>query len=533
MALKHRPFGQLVIAKMCIRPRHDESEDGEVDASASPVAVTELIDTRNAPAVVRPGYRRADVTPGIAHIGVGNFHRVHEALYVEACLQLPHQSSWGIVGIGLGDSDRAQAKAAAYAAQDCLYTVTEYDTDGSAQSRLVGAMVRYLYAPGDPEAVLVQLADPDIRIVSLTITEGGYNLAEGTGEFDLSHPDVQRDLREALPRTAFGFITEALRRRRAAGIEPFTVMSCDNLRSNGDTTRSAIVGFAAASDPDLAGWISSAVAFPNSMVDRIAPVVTAAVRRDILDRVGVLDQIPAVAESFTQWVLEDNFPTGRPNLEAVGVELRPDVASFETIKGRMLNACHMLLAYPALLSGYRWVHDAMADSVLVELLRQFLNRDVIPHIEGPPGISLEAYAAGVLNRFANPAVGDQLLRIASDGASKLPTFHARTTEVLLAQGRDLRREALLIAGFRAYTRGVDDRGQQYEVVEPHLTQQDWTLLRSDDPSDALRTSPFRALGLAGHQSFLSQYVYLVEQIDVSGMASTVRLINSDQPLLNR
>lgn len=491
-----------------------------------PIAVTELIGTTHAPLVVRPGYDRDAVTAGIAHLGVGNFHRVHEALYVDACLHLPNQSSWGIVGIGLGDSVSARTKASAYAAQNFLYTVTEYSTDGSVHSRLVGAMINYLHAPTDPEAVLALLSASNIRIVSLTITEGGYNLDEATGEFNVDNPDIRRDLQAAVPRTAFGYITEALYRRRAQGIPAFTVMSCDNLRSNGDTARTAILGFAAAKDPELAAWISANVAFPDSMVDRIAPAVTAEVKRKVNGQTGVQDQMPAMAETFTQWVLQDNFPAGRPAFEQVGVELRSDVDAFEAIKGRMLNACHMLLVYPALLGGHRLVHEAMTDTALVDLLRQFLRLDVMPHIEGPSGVSLDDYAAAVLERFANPAVGDQLLRIAGDGASKLPTFHAKTINILFAGHHDVRREALVVAGFRRYTRGIDDLGHSYVVEEPHLTPTDWALLDSDDARDALRISPFASLDLADHQLFVDQYIALVAQIEAIGMAATTRALTS-------
>jgi len=497
-----------------------------VPTAAPPIAVTELIGTTHASAVVRPGYDRDAVTAGIAHIGVGNFHRVHEALYVDACLHLPNQSKWGIVGIGLGDSVGARTKASAYAAQNYLYTVTEYSTDSTVSSRLVGAMINYLHAPADPEAVLAQLSAANIRIVSLTITEGGYNLDEATGEFKVDDPDVQHDLHAAAPRTAFGYITEALRRRRAHGIPAFTVMSCDNLRSNGDSTRTAILGFAAAKDPELAAWISANVTFPNSMVDRIAPAVTAEVKQKVNDQTGVKDQMPAIAETFTQWVLQDDFPAGRPAFEQVGVELRNDVAAFEAIKGRMLNACHMLLVYPALLSGHRLVHEAMTDTTMVDLLRHFLELDVIPHIEGPQGVSLDDYAAAVLERFANPAVGDQLLRIAGDGASKLPTFHAKTINILLAGHHDVRREALVVAGFRQYTRGADDLGHSYDVDEPHLTQIDRALLNSDDAREALRIRPFASLNLADHQEFVEQYLFLVAQIDTIGMAATTLALTS-------
>lgn len=485
------------------------------------VSLPDLITGDLLPAVSRPVYDRARVTPGIAHIGVGNFHRVHQALYVDRCLHLEGQNDWGIVGIGLSDSDAGRAKAAAFAAQDNLYTVTEYDNDGVGSTRVIGAMVRYLHAPADPAAVLAQLADVAIRIVSLTITEGGYRIDERTGELDLADPDIAADLRESMPRTVYGYLTEALRRRRDAGVAPFTVVSCDNLRGNGDTTRRGLLGYARVKDPALADWVAQHVSFPNSMVDRIAPTVTAEVRAQVVAASGVSDALPAVAETYLQWVVQDRFPSGRPALDRVGVQLRDDVATFEAVKGRMLNACHMLLAYPALLMGYRYVHEAMADARLLALLQQFLDRDVIPYVEGPPGVALPDYAASILQRFANPAIGDQLLRIATDGATKIPTFHAKTISVLTDGAGDVRREALLLALFRRYLGGMDDTGTAFEVTEPQLTDDDRRLLAATDALDALRSRPFAALELADRPDFVAAYRDLVDSLDRRGTAATI------------
>ncbi len=487
----------------------------------SDVPPVDLLSGDLRPGISRPGYDRTLVTPGIAHIGVGNFHRVHQALYIDRCLHLAGQSDWGIVGIGLSDTPAGRAKAAAFRAQDNLYTVTEYDVDGTGSTRVIGAMVGYLHAPTDPEAVLAQLADPRIRIVSLTITEGGYQIDERTGDLDLDHPDIAADLTNPLPRNVYGYLTQALRRRRAAGVPPFTVVSCDNLRGNGDTTRRGLLGFARAKDPALADWLADNVSFPNSMVDRIAPTVTDDVRAKVVATSGLSDALPAVAETYLQWVVQDDFPTGRPALDLVGVQLRDDVATFEAVKGRMLNACHMLLSYPGLLMGYRYVHEAMDDPRLVALLQQFLDRDVIPYVEGPPGVELSDYARSILQRFANPAVGDQLLRIASDGASKIPTFHTRTISVLVEGGFDVRREALLLALFRRYLGGIDDIGTSFEVLEPQLSEQDRRLLGSADPVDALRSRPFAALGLDSRPEFVTTYRELVGRLDRDGTAATI------------
>lgn len=457
------------------------------------------------PHVAVPGYARSQLSAGIVHIGVGNFHRTHQAVFIDRCLHLADHQGWGIIGVGLGRGSAADAKADAFACQDGLYTVTEYDPDGNRQTRVIGAMVGYLHAPRNPEQVLATLTGANIRIVTLTITESGYHIDERTGAFRLDVPEIARDLTGAVPETAFGFVVEALARRRAAGLPGFTVVSCDNLRHNGDTVRNAVVTFARARDNALADWIEREVSFPNSMVDRIAPTVMPDDRRGLNAQSGVDDLMPATAESFIQWVIEDRFTNGRPDFGAVGMQLRDDVALFEAAKGRVLNAAHMMLAYPALLCGYRLVHEAMQDRRLRGFLQRFLLRDAIPLIEGPSGISLADYAAVVLERFTNPAVGDQLQRIAQAGAAKIPVFHRRTIELLLETNRQLGREAFFLACYAHFLIKRDDPAVIYKVVEPTLSAEDWIELRAADDLGLLRTSPFAALRLDRHDGFVAAY----------------------------
>ena len=474
---------------------------------------------RLGPAVSVPGYDRTALRCGIVHFGVGNFHRVHLALYVDDALRRSFDPAWGIVGVGLNDGAAAREKAAAYAAQDNLYTVTEFAPNGDVATRVVGAMIGYLHASADPEAVLDRLAAPDTRIVSLTITEGGYNISEKDGTFVLDTPDVVHDLAGGPSRTVFGFVVEALARRRAAGLPGFAIASCDNLRENGNTCRKAFVSFARARDPDLAEWINREVDFPNSMVDRIAPQVGPAERRALNERSGIDDRLPAKAEYYNQWVSEDLFRRGRPALEGVGVQFSDEVASYLAIKGRMLNACHMLLSYPALLCGYRLVDEAMGDPRFVRLLETFLRRDVIPYVQAPRGVSFEAYTAMIVERFSNPAIGDQLLRIAGDGAAKLPIFHATTIATLVDARADVGREAFLLACFTRYLRRRgdpsirDDKGADFDVIEPNLSDDDWLKTLSSDPGDFLRISPFAELGLADDVSFSTRFGNFVRQLD--------------------
>ncbi len=473
--------------------------------------------------VTLPAYDRSELTVGMAHIGVGNFHRVHQATYLEELLHLrDDHSRWGILGIELLEDRLATHRAHAFAAQDNLYSFTSFSPDGERRSRVNASMVRYLWAPRDPVAVVQALADPAVKIVTLTVTEGGYNLDEHTGEFDLGNAEISADLERANPRTTFGILTAALKARREAGAPPFTIASCDNLRSNGHTARTATVGYAAANDPALAEWISGNVAFPNSMVDRIAPTVDDVLTGRINAITGISDAVPVVSESFREWVVEDAFPAGRPAWEDLGVELRGDVAAFEAIKGRLINASHMLMSYPSVLLGYEYVAQAAGDPLIAELLTYFMAEDAAPLLSAPKGVSLEEYQRMIVPRFANPNVPDTVLRVAHDGGAKLPIFHRATAEGLLKAGKDVRREALLLATFRGYMGGKDENGAAFSVEEPHLRDEDWTLLRSSDPLEALRSSPFSAWGLSESAAFTEAYLAGVSTLESLGVRAAVR-----------
>jgi mannitol-1-phosphate/altronate dehydrogenase len=495
----------------------ETSEAGEL------MGITKFVADDSSPTVTVPKYDRSALRMGMAHIGVGNFHRVHQATYLDDLLHLrADQSEWGILGVELLDDALARTRARAFLGQDKFYSFTAFSPAGERVSRVNGSMVDYLHAPRDPAVVVRALSDSAIRVVTMTITEGAYNLDEETGEFDLSAPDVAADLVASHPHTTFGILTAALRARRGAGVDPFTVVSCDNLRSNGHTARTATVGFAAATDPAFARWIEGNVAFPNSMVDRIAPTVDAAVRVWLNGITGIADGAPVTSESFKQWVLEDMFPGGRPAWEEVGVELRGDVAAFEAIKGRLINASHMLMSYPAALLGYERVSEAASDPFIAELLEYFMAVDAAPLVAAPSDVSLEHYRKQIVPRFANPNVPDTVLRVAHDGAAKLPIFHRATAEGLIALGRDVRREALLLAAFRRYVGGVDEKGASFKVEEPHLHKEDWPLLRSADPLEALKASPFAAWGLDRSADFVSAYTSAVRALASDGVHAAIR-----------
>ncbi len=411
-----------------------------------------------------PTYDRSAVVPGIVHLGVGAFHRSHQALYVDRLLEQGQAGEWGICGVGVLPSDRRMAEV--MAAQDCLYTLVVKHADGTYEPRVVGSIVEYLLAPDDPEAVVEKMAAGTTRIVSLTVTEGGYNFSAVTGEFDADDPDVVSDLQPgAALRTTFGLVTEALVRRRERGLAPFTVVSCDNIEHNGDVARRSFAAFARLRDPELGAWVEREVAFPNSMVDRITPATTDDDRAEVARRFGVEDRWPVTCEPFVQWVLEDAFPLGRPPLEDAGVQIVDDVEPYERMKLRLLNSGHQALAYLGHLAGHRLVHEAAQDPLFQRLLLGYMEDEATPTLLPVPGIDLAAYRQELIDRFANPAIRDTLARLAFDGSERLPKWLLPVVRENLAAGGEVRRSAAVVAGWARYSEGVDEQGAPIDVAD--------------------------------------------------------------------
>lgn len=484
------------------------------------------------PGVILPTYQRSAVRPGIVHLGVGNFHRAHQAVYIDRCLHLPGQSQWGISGIELLDSPQQRAKAAGLTAQGGLYTLTEFAPEADPVVRVVGSMVEYIFAPSDTAAALARLASPDTRIVSMTITEGGYNIDATTGEFRLSAPHVAADLADKTgqPRTAFGLVCEALARRKAAGLGPFTILSCDNLRHNGDVARKAFLAYAYARDAALGSWMEQQVTFPNCMVDRITPATFDADVQRLNASSGVHDEVPVYSEDFIQWIIEDMFCAGRPELEKVGVQFTTDVHAYEQMKLRMLNASHTMLSMPAFLAGYATVHEAMADRRFSSLLDEFMEADVISSMEVPNNVDPRAYKRLLLSRFSNPAVADQLQRIAFDTAMKIPVFLQHTMRSAVARkGADLRRLAFLLACFARYLNGQHDSGKAFNVVEPNLPAADLALAKqTTDPAAPLHMSIFAGWGLDTCDELRALFVDYRASLASDGTLATLEQVLSSR-----
>ncbi|WP_052469375.1 mannitol dehydrogenase family protein [Pseudomonas massiliensis] len=419
--------------------------------------------------VKRPSYLPDLLTQGIVHIGVGGFHRAHQAYYIDALMNQGKALDWAICGAGLRSEDRRARDD--LASQDHLFTLYELGDHEDTEVRVIGALRDMLLAEDDPEALITRLASPGIRILSLTITEGGYCIDDSTGEFMAHLPAIQHDLANpGAPRTVFGFACAALQRRRAAGLPPFTVMSCDNLPHNGEVARKALLAFARLAGDTygtgLADWIERQVAFPNAMVDRITPMTSAAHRQQLLERHGIDDAWPVVCEPFVQWVLEDNFCNGRPAWEDVGVQFTADVTPYEQMKIKLLNGSHLALTYLGFLRGYRFVHETMQDPLFVQYIRDYMKLDVLPQLAPVPGIDLAGYQDTLIQRFSNRAIADQLERVCSDGSSKFPKFTVPTINELIRSGGDLRRAALVVAAWALYLRGVDENGVAYSIPDP-------------------------------------------------------------------
>jgi mannitol 2-dehydrogenase len=426
------------------------------------------------PQVAVPSYDRSAIRPGIVHFGVGAFHRAHGAMFVDRVLALPgsEHTSWGLIGVGTLPGDAAMRDA--LGAQDRLYTLVTTSPDGEVEARVVGSIVEYLFAPDDPTAVLARVADPSTRIVSLTITEGGYGVNDATGAFEPSDGATLADLdglpAGALPQSPLGFIAAGLRARRDAGAVPFTVMSCDNIQGNGHVARTAILAFAERIDPSLAAWIAAEVRFPNSMVDRITPATTDEQRAMVAERFGIDDRWPVLSESFEQWVLEDDFSDGRPPYEQVGVQLVEDVEPYELMKLRLLNASHQAMSYLGLLAGETYVHDVCRDDLFARFLLGYMHEEARPTLAPVPGIDLDAYSAELMRRFGSEAIKDTLARQIVDGSERIPKFLLPVVREQLRTGGGIARSALVLAAWSRFIEGVGDDGRELQPVDRRLAE---------------------------------------------------------------
>jgi fructuronate reductase/mannitol 2-dehydrogenase len=435
-------------------------------AGLPPATATPLLSQRNlrryTGRLTLPTYDRSALVPSVVHLSVGGFSRAHQLTYFDDVAERGISTDWGVVGVGL----RSRTMKEALAPQDHLYTVVERSPDGE-RARVVGVMVDYHFAPDAPSRVLDVLTDPRTRMVTMTITDSGYRVDPGTATFDADDDDVRWDLhRPEFPRTVFGFLVEALDRRRRAGTAPFTVVSCDNVHRNGEVARAAVVGFARLRDEVLAQWITDRVSFPSSMVDRITPHTPPEEQAAVARRYGLHDRWPVITEPFSQWFIEDDFCNGRPPLDEVGVRYVPDVSAYELMKTRLLNASHCALGYLGSLAGHASIDRLMVDDLFVEYATRFLDDEVGPLVPEPDGIDLAEYKRVLLQRFANPAIADGLDRLCRRGSAKMPLHVLPSLRQARAEGRPSALLSLALAAWFRYLRGWADDGRAIVLDDP-------------------------------------------------------------------
>lgn len=467
-----------------------------------------------------PTYDRSLLQPGILHVGVGNFHRAHQAVYLEALQNQSFDPAWGICGAGVREPDASMRQQ--LEKQDWLYSVVEVEGSGLKGS-VIGVMTDFVPVEAKAnEPLVLALQNPATRIVSLTVTEGGYFVDSATGAFDLAHPLVAADI--AVPgsaHTVFGAIVTALAKRREAGVKPFTIMSCDNLPGNGDAARAAVLGIAAAIDPDLASWIEDHCTFPNAMVDRITPATGDRERLLMQDSFGIAENHPVFCEPFKQWVVEDRFCNGRPALEDVGVTFTDSIHDFERMKIRILNGGHAIMAYPAALLGVEFVHVAAQTPVIRAFLRKVLTDDVLHLVPAVTGFTAEEYLDLICHRLDNHGVADQIARLCFDGSNRQPKFTIPSVRDNLDQGHVPYGLALSAALWCRYCAGQSEAGMQIEPNDPSWDVLHKTALAAQEvPGVWLDQSDIYG-DVGQHAGFRAAFTDAVHALQSSGVAQTM------------
>lgn len=458
------------------------------NAAAKPVGQAKLqVNSANLASLEKffpvPLYDRTAVQTGIVHMSLGGFHRAHEAVYIDDYLNATSEN-WMITAVGLMPQDDKNIDA--LKSQDGLYSVLQRSPTQD-DVRIVGSIKNVIHAPSEPQSVIALIANPAIKIVSLTITEKGYFYNEKRN-LDETNPLIQQDAKlPEQPKTAYGYLLKGLQARRAANAGPVTIMSCDNLPGNGELTHHLVVQFAQLADPSMVEWINQNTSFPNAMVDRITPVTTDAIRQILADTYNVEDKWPVVCEGYIQWVLEDNFIAGRPALEKVGVQLVKDVEPYEKMKVRLLNGSHSVLSYISYLMGYRDVDVAMADPLIAKFVRAYMDNDVTPSLPAVPGIDLDKYKTTLIERFANKSVRDQVQRLTEDGSPKFRNALVPVLDHQLANGGSVKHIAFALAAWYRYLNGSDEDNQPIEIKDP---------LR-DKLNARAKTDPRDPLGMLG------------------------------------
>ncbi len=470
--------------------------------------------------VAKPGYDRSSVKPGILHVGLGNFHRAHQAVYLDDLLNAGGDPAWGIRGAGVRPPDAKMREL--LSGQDWLYSVVQVDGE-ALEASVVGVMTDFVPVEPANGALVAAMADPVTRIVSLTVTEGGYFL-DANGRFDAAHPAIAADIANpGAPGTVFGAMLAALKRRKAEGVPAFTMMSCDNLPGNGDVARMALTEMARAMDAGLAAWVEDNVSFPNGMVDRITPATGDRERGTLEREFGIKDAYPVFCEPFKQWVLEDAFVNGRPELERVGVTFTDRIHDFEKMKIRILNGGHAIMAYPAALLGITYAHEAMQSPLVLPYLRKVLSDDVLHLVPDVPGFTPAEYLELICNRFANPGVADTITRLCFDGSNRQPKFIVPSVAENLDAGRVPEGLALSSALWCRYCAGQTEAGEKIADNDPEWASRQAAAQKAQGGEPAAWLAQRDVYGdLGSNDGFVAAFSDAVKTLQDKGVEKTLR-----------
>ncbi len=472
-----------------------------------------------------PSYDRDKVKVSIVHIGVGNFHRSHEAYYTNELMERYGVLDCGICGVGLLDYDRRIYNI--LKDQDGLYTLVTKELDGSLSAKVIGSIVEFLFAPENPIAVIEKMANPDIKIISLTITEGGYNLNEGTGEFDFSNPVIVEDMKNPKsPKTVFGYLAQAMKLRMNRGVGGCTIQSCDNIQGNGDVAKKSLLDYVEMAEPELYSWIEENVTFPNAMVDRITPVTVVADKDKLREEFFVEDQWPVVCEPFIQWVVEDKFAAGRPDWEMVGAQFVENVVPFENMKLRLLNAGHSVLGMLGALHGYKTIDEAARDEDFKTFLTGFMDEEATPTLGNLGDIDLPAYKNSLIERFQNIYIKDLVARICLESSAKFPIFILPTIKAQLKQNGNIDRAAFVVAAWCKYNDGIDENGNTYDIEDAMSN----VLIRvaamsHQNPIEFLKIDKIFG-DMVNDQRFVDQFLSSLEMLRAKKVKECVKEMNS-------
>lgn len=472
-----------------------------------------------------PKYNRSNVKTGIVHVGIGGFHRAHEAYYTDQLLHDESNVDWGICGIALLDFDKKIYNT--LKEQDGLYTLVVKELDGSLTKRVIGSIVEYMFAPENPSKVIEKMASPEVKIITLTITEGGYNYNEATGEFNFSNPLIQFDLENPKnPKTIFGYLTQALKLRQEKGFLGCAIQSCDNIQGNGHMTKKMLLSYVKTAEPRLVSWIETNVSFPNSMVDRITPATIASDISNLKETSGIDDAWPVVCEPYKQWVIEDDFIAGRPAWENEGAQFVADVVPYEKMKLSLLNAGHSVLGILGALIGYSTIDEAANNSVIKSFLNTYMDVEVTPILGNLEGVNLKEYKDSLLQRFGNIYIKDQIDRICSESSAKMPIFILPTVNVQLQQEGSIEHAAFIVAAWSIYCLGKDEKGNALNIKDAMKTILKEKALVSKEKPEAFLEIESVFGKLKNSKPFVASYTKAYRNIEMYGVVKCLKDLNS-------